>query len=138
MISILNSIKLRGVATNTYKVDFDKDAMSQEDADISLSIKTELHDSESEADRFKLSFEVVSEARDSDDKVIFNMHLKNDYFFEIIDKEPYFSVEPLERAALSASFCYLDFRRKIIAAVVSTGLGGFKLPLSLQDLQVDN
>ncbi|PVD44560.1 hypothetical protein C5188_08945 [Serratia liquefaciens] len=112
--------------------------MPKDDADISLSIKTELNDSESEPERLKLSFEVVSEARDADDRIIFSMHLINDYLFEIIDKEPYFSIDPLDRAALCSSICYLDFRRKIINAMVSAGLGGFKLPLSLQDLQADD
>lgn len=137
MINILNSIKLRGVVPHTYKVDFNRDAMSQDDADISLSIRTELNDSETEPERLKLSFEVVAEARDTDEKVIFNMHLINDYLFEIVDKEPYFSIISEERAALCASICYLDFRKRIINAMFSAGLAGVKLPLSLQDLQAD-
>lgn len=137
MINVLNSIKLRGAVPNTYKVDFTRDAMSQEDADISLSIKTELSESETEPERIKLSLEVIAEARNSEDKIIFSMHLIHDYFFEIVDKENYLSITQEDRAALCASLCYLDFRRKITNAMVSAGLSGVKLPLSLQELQSD-
>lgn len=137
MINILNSIKLRGTVPSTYKVDFTRESMKEDDADISLSIKTELSDSSSDPERIKLSLGVIADARDAEDKVIFSMHLIHDYFFEVIDKESYLSITDEERAALCASICYLDFRRKIINAMVSAGLSGVKLPLSLQDHKTD-
>lgn len=135
MINVLNSIKLRGSQPNTYIIDFKKENVSQEDSDISLAISTILNDSKDDPERLKLTFEVKTEARDDKDAIIFSMNLKCDYLFEIVNREEYFSLAENDRSALCASFCFIDFRRKILTAFANAGISGVKIPLSLLDLQ---
>jgi len=135
MINLIHSIKLRSMLPNTTKINFDRKKAPKGEADVQLTIQADFSDKqEDDAKLCKLTFSANAKAmRDGEDTFV-DIEFSVDYLFDIVDEESYSKLSDSDKACLSSNLVYMDYRRKLLAAMSVAGMSTVKLPLSLQDL----
>lgn len=135
MIDMINSIKLKSIIPKNYVANFDRENL-ETDTEINLKFNTELMESATTGtDRVKLIFKATADSFRSSNEQVFSMELTVDYIFDVVNKDLFDTLHGEEKSVLCSSICFLEFRRRLLNAMSSTGLGGLKLPFSLQELQ---
>ncbi|HGE8334241.1 TPA: hypothetical protein ACGD5E_000313 [Serratia marcescens] len=139
MLKFVKCVQLYSAVPKKHMVTFDRDIVTEEDNDLSLSFKTDIsEDNKKKPKKTKLTFGVIAKSQQAEGtKPAFSALIEIDYLFHVKDLETYMSLSDDEQLDLCSSLVFLDFRRRIINSFSSVGLQGVKLPLSLHALQED-
>jgi len=139
MLEFLNCVSLYSAIPKIQKVNFDRELIAENEAEINMAIKTDIAENteDSPPSKVKFTFSVNAVALAEDDTLIFEAILEVEYFFRIVDLEVYNSITDKDQLNLCANLTFLDFRRRLITILSGVGMSGIKMPLSFMKFNGD-
>lgn len=139
MLEFLNCVSLYSAIPKIQKVNFDRELIAENEAEINMAIRTDIAENteDSSPTKVKFTFAVKAEASAEDDTLIFEAILEVEYFFRIVDLDAYNALTDKDQLNLCGNLTYLDFRRRLAAILSSVGMSGFKIPMSLMKFNGD-
>lgn len=140
MINLLSCVQLKKIYPNRHQINFILEDLEPGKGDVHLGIQTTLSDKTTSTtiESCKLTFIAKIEIKNEDNNsTLLDLVFGADYIFDVVNSDLYESLSEDHQTALCSNLVYLDFRRRMLAALSCVGIVSLKLPLSLHELEVD-